>query len=592
MYGTVLLGLVLALAALDYGPREPPGRAEALLATAALAGGVFLAGLAMARWIAARRDLLQHQEQRFLRTVGLLGKGYRLLVLADYAVILFLVRWPAFVRGLLPGQAMLPVFAGVLAPLLVLWLVSWVTLYWADRRLREVMFARAGLAAAAARWTLAGYLAFMLRQYVLVVLVPLLALLGVHDAVGWLIGPPETQPLAALALGAGLLGAAVLAGPWMRLCWRTEVLPAGDLRGRLLALADRAAIGVADILVWRTNISIANGCLVGLLRPLRYIMVTDALLMALPNDEVEAVFAHEVGHARYHHVALYLALGLGGMGGAILVTAALFEASGSLVLVNLSVPLFIVAFWWLAFGFLSRRCEQECDLYAVRAMACPVGCSPPDARAAAFRRGPAAAAPAGLCEHRVLAFTSALRRIGRLNGVAETARGWRHYSIARRCAFLLDVLARPEAAARFERRMAALKTGALLAALFLAAAAATLLGLGALLEPGHPEHPAGPEDVRPGADDRVIDLVDGHQVHPVAFRPPQLDRQADPVADLHQGGLAGQGGGVAPRQNHVAVADARGHAVAVHPQAEQAALRPLHGRQVHELGDALPGGGG
>jgi Zn-dependent protease with chaperone function len=590
MHGTVLLGLVLALVAVDAGPPAPLGPGPTLLVTLALTAGLFLAGLALARYIVERRGRLQREEQRFLRLVGLLGKGYRLLVLVDYALVLFLARWPALVRSVVPADWLLPVFAGVVLPLLGLWIVSCVPLYWADRRLRETLFARAGVGAPPARWTLGGYLVFSLRQYVLVVLVPLLALLGVHDAVARLLGPPESEPLAALVLGAGLVGAAVLAGPWMRVCWRTEVLPPGDLRGRLLALARRAGIGVRNVLVWRTNLSIANGCLVGLLRPLRYILITDALLLALPNEEIEAVFAHEVAHAKYRHVALYLSLGIGGMGAALLLSMLLHRASGSALLVDLAVPAFMVLFWWLAFGFVSRRCEQECDLYAVRATSCPVGCSPPDARRAAFRAG--GRRDGGICEHRVTVFTEALRRIARLNGSAERSRGWRHYSVARRCAFLLDVLGRPEAGARFERRILALKAAAVLAGLFLAAAAGAVLAAIALSEPGDPEHPAGPQDVRPQRDHWLVRLVDGHQVDPVALRPPEFHRQADPVPQFYQGRLAGQGGGVPARQHDVAVPDAGRHAVAVHAEAEQPRLRPVLPRKVHELGDAFPGGRG
>ena len=40
--------------------------------------------------------------------------------------------------------------------------------------------------------------------------------------------------------------------------------------------------------------------------PLRYVFITDALLNILEDDEVDAVFAHELGHAKHRHIWLLL----------------------------------------------------------------------------------------------------------------------------------------------------------------------------------------------------------------------------------------------------------------------------------------------
>ena len=150
-----------------------------------------------------------------------------------------------------------------------------------------------------------------LRQYLLVILVPLLALVAFNDVLARLVGMPGDSPAATVILLGALVAAMVLSAPWVRLCWRTEPLPPGDLRDRLLAVAERAGVRVGNVLVWRTNLSVANGCMIGMVGPLRYIMMTDVLLLSMTPQELEAVFAHEVAHVKYHHTLLYLVLALG-----------------------------------------------------------------------------------------------------------------------------------------------------------------------------------------------------------------------------------------------------------------------------------------
>ncbi len=592
MYATILLALLLTLVAVgEFAQGEPYGTWQTLGAMAALAAGVATAGAALARYVVSRQDQLVQDEQRFLRRVGLLGKGYRLLVLLDYAVMLFALRWPAVVREMVGPTWGVVHVAVTLLPAVVLWVISWTALYWADRGLREAMFSRAGVMAVPPRWTLAGYLVFMFRQYVLVVLVPLLVLIAGQDVLERLVHP-ENSVVVVGVTGAKVLALVLLAGPWLRLCWRTEPLPSGDLRRRLIEMTRRTGVRVGNILVWRTNVSITNGCMVGLVGPLRYIMVTDALMLNLPNAEIEAVFAHEAAHAKYHHVPLYLALGLGGAGAALLLAFVLFALTESALAVNVGVPAAMVAFWGLGFGYLSRRCELESDLYAVRATSCPAACSEPNPDRRVFTRETDGAAETGLCEHRVAVFASALRRIARLNGSAETAGGWRHFSVARRRAFLARMLASPAAAARFERKMRWLKTGVIAAAALAVAAAGAVLAVDWVLHPDDPQDPPRPEDVGQIADGRVVRLVDGDEVDLLAFGPPQLDRDADPAAEPDDGRPAGQRLGPVSADDDVAVADPRGHAVAVDAEAEQRSIGRRQPRQIKELDDPLGRGFG
>jgi Zn-dependent protease with chaperone function len=615
MYAYVILSLVLAVLATDFAQGAPPDAATALAGLGDVVALVLVAGLGIGLYVRRGGALLAADEQRFLRRVGLLGRLFRLAVAGAYAFVLFALNWAALAAHWAgPGGWLLARFAVVLAPLVVLLATAWVALFAADRRLRALLFERAGAAVAVRQWTLPRYLEFTFRQYLLILLAPLLVLVAADDAVSRVLGPPGEQPLSAAVLLALVVAAMLLAGPWFRVCWRTERFPDSPLRDRLKALAERAGVRVADILVWRTNVTIANGCMVGTVGPLRYIMITDALLLSLAPEQVEAVFAHEVAHVKFKHIALYMIMALGGISAAVGAGEIASYLGGSIWTQNAAVGTVALVYWLPCFGFVSRRCEQECDLYAVRATACPVGCSPPDAGARARRaevvagesaaavaaaagQAPPAAlaprdgpdvAPMGLCGHRVAAFVAALRRIARLNGSPETARGWRHFSIARRCRFLLDVSADPSLAALAQRRLRKMKLAVLLASILLLAATGAIIAvLEGPLQPDHPEHPAGPEDVAPRKDTWLTRVIYRDQVHGVSLGAPQFDRDADAAAHPDDGGLARLRGGVAVRNDDVAIQDPRRHAVAVHTQAEGARGDGPQPGQVEELDNPI-----
>jgi len=597
MYAFIIIGLVLSQVSLDLwagGPAPDPVAAAA--GAGAVAALVFLAGLGLSAYVLWRRAALAADEHRFLRKVRALGKVYRLVVLAAYAAILDGLGW-ASLAAQEAGEWALPATLLALVPLVVLVALAWIAAFWADRALRAALFEQAGVVVVAGQWTLPRYLEFMFRQYFLVLAVPLVALVALDDLLARVLGLSEEGLPAILIVLAAALGALLLAGPWVRICWRTEPLPGGELRSRLEALLRRAGVRIAQILIWRTNSTFANGCLIGLAGPVRYIMITDALLLAMSQtpQEAEAVFAHEVGHVKYRHTLLYAGLAMGGAGAALVAGEAVAALADSFWLANGAVGAVLLAYWWIGFGFVSRRCELEADLYAVRATECPVACSPPEAGAglaappeSGGQEWPVGPYAGGPCLHRVLVFTTALRRIARLNGAAETAGGWRHFSVARRCAWLEGLAGNPAALARDERRLRRVKRAALAVSFAIAAVAAAYLLATAPTpsETDHPEHPAGPEDISPERPTWIVRLVDGNEVDVLAFRPPQFHRHADASADLDDGRLAGLRPDAAPAHHDVAVADARGHAVAVDAQGK--GPRPEgQARQVEILDDAF-----
>ena len=112
----------------------------------------------------------------------------------------------------------------------------------------------------------------------------------------------------------------------------------------------------------------------------------------------------------------------------------------------------------MVFGFLSRRCERQADVYGCRA----VSCGRPDC---VGHDDGAALAPraAALCGTGVRTFIYALEKVAQVNGISRDRPGffqsWQHGSIARRVAFLYGLLKDPSAEARFQRRVALVKWG-------------------------------------------------------------------------------------------------------------------------------------
>jgi len=361
-------------------------------------------------------------------------------VLADVLAL----RWPALVDELLAAH-----WWGVLArdvALLVPVLVMALTVMAFQHRF-EYRQGRVSLA-------LGPYLWLRFRVELAIILVPWLALVLLTGATSLAFEGSELAGVAeAIAAGAVVVGVVVLSPVLLRVIWSTSSLPSGPLRQRLDALCRRERFRCQDILVWHTHRHLANAAVVGPVPFLRYVLLTDALLRNCTAEEAEAVFAHEIGHVRRHHLPLYLVFGaaflcfyvnvldLVALTGWVqpLPNLLAFDMSAGQATVMLT---FAAVYWGLGFGFLSRRMEQQADLFAMTAASEPL----------AFLTGLgklAAASPPG--------------------SEPRSASSWRHFSIERRVGFLTDVLADPTVAARFQRRMAAMQV-ALLAAFALAAA--------------------------------------------------------------------------------------------------------------------------
>jgi STE24 endopeptidase len=198
---------------------------------------------------------------------------------------------------------------------------------------------------------------------------------------------------------------------------------------------------------------------VGILPYLRYVMLTDRLMEELSPEEVEAVFGHEIGHVKHHHMLYYLIFLLTSIAVLGLVLIPWQDELGSLLslqnLPHLSVLPAIVAlglYLFLVFGFLSRRCERQADIYGCRAVSCGEAfCAGHTSEQTLPERTKV------LCTTGILTFIQALEKVALLNGISRDRPGflqsWQHSTIARRVDFLKSILRDPQAEPRFQRRV-------------------------------------------------------------------------------------------------------------------------------------------
>jgi STE24 endopeptidase len=160
-------------------------------------------------------------------------------------------------------------------------------------------------------------------------------------------------------------------------------LPEGDLRRRLLELADRTGFQARTIEVMdgSKRSGHSNAFFTGFGR-FRRIVLFDTLVAQLAQDELEAVLAHEIGHYKRGHIPKVLAIGAALQLAAFALIAWLaqapwFNASFGLPAGALA-PAFLlfmmlsglVLFWFSPAGnWFSRRNEYEADAFARDAMA-------------------------------------------------------------------------------------------------------------------------------------------------------------------------------------------------------------------------------
>ena len=261
--------------------------------------------------------------------------------------------------------------------------------------------------------------------------------------------------------------------------WRTTRLPSGPLRTRLEDLSRRKKVGFMDIRIWNTYYRIPNAAILGLLPWCRYFLLTDLLLERLEPQQVEAVFAHEVGHGYHRHIWWYLltftAADLLGTGISLGAGNYWSLSDNTAMLLNFSIVGLLLVF---GFSQVSRLCEHQADWFAARHIADRVGATVqvPVACAAEYLQ-PADTVSSTPHADEVTMITQETpaqagarifsESLTMLVGIANRPRdraGWMHPSMQNRVNLLAALAESPHKQKQFARRIWLMRTAILIAA--------------------------------------------------------------------------------------------------------------------------------
>lgn len=359
--------------------------------------------------------------------------GARALAVVSFLAAAMTLGWIETVRGWV-GDLVLVDELLILAPPVALLAAGWFSFYPIERRVHEAMILRALDEGRAIHPppSRGRYVLDRLRYRALMALVPLTAIIAWSEAAQraiTLIADRTSLLQSADAQGAALAGAQLvgvamillLAPLVIRFLWDTVPLGAGPLRDRLEAMCRRHGVRCRAMLLWRTQGMMLNGAVIGVMAPLRYILLTDALLERLSDEQIEAVVAHELGHVKRRHIpwlvgALAAGVGAGTLSLALPVDALSLGdglAEQWRTAIDAGVFLAGIGLGLVVFGVVSRLFERQADAFAVQHLSAGEESDRATERAAETMAG-------------------ALGRVADLNHVPRRRFTWRHGSIAHR----------------------------------------------------------------------------------------------------------------------------------------------------------------
>ena len=298
--------------------------------------------------------LLAYCTRRFLTLRNTLV--FEVLCLGGYVCILYLLHFPdfieekfAFLEPIHHSREIIPFI-----PFLVGLLGIRFVMYDGPRRSLEQ------------RWE---YLSFSFR----VLLLPLFPLLSINAVLDFThLFPEDIQALIGLGLLLPLILLPFIFAPLlMQFLWKTEPLTNTALKQKLQQLTERSGMKYRDIGVWNTgSLSIANAAVAGIIPRSRKIFITDTLLRNFPDEQIETVVAHEIGHIRHKHLLISTLLVICYLLSSVIFYQLVMEPlktplEGFPILLSIISILFFVFYFKVLYNFLSRRFEHQADLYAV-----------------------------------------------------------------------------------------------------------------------------------------------------------------------------------------------------------------------------------
>lgn len=234
----------------------------------------------------------------------------------------------------------------------------------------------------------------------------------------------------------------ILLPPLVQRLWRCRPLPAGELREHLDEFCQRQNFS-AKYFIWPLMEGRAmTAGVMGLVPGLRYILLTPAIIEAMDRQELDAIMAHEIAHAKKGHIFLYFCLILGfSLIAGFLAEPLLYFVLSFDVLLNImvrqttspetivsivgGVPLlaFVIIYFRFFFGFFMRNFERQADLYTIGVMG--------------------SAAP----------LISAFAKISLYTGTDRKESNWHHFGVGERIDCLQKAEQFPEDVRRHDKKM-------------------------------------------------------------------------------------------------------------------------------------------
>jgi STE24 endopeptidase len=372
-------------------------------------------------------------------------------------------------------------------------MLTWIGLWWAefpaDRALREqtVLDDLSRDLPVRPPPPMRRYLFNHFRQHLLPNIALVLLILLFRDLIVLAVGGRLQQTHTDLVMIPAAIGVYLVAPEILRRIFNAKSLEDSPLRRRLEDVCRRSGLRCRDILLWQTDHDIANACVIGILPRWRYVLLSDRLIETMSDEQIEAVFAHELGHIVHHHMAWFVVfmaiLIMGAMSADNWIATQIpqrFQTDGWETASHVAGAGGMFVMMLVLFGMLSRRFERQADVYAARMMESNWGDAAPAAVAvgvgAASAGDVAVAVPASepggvgdangtshVGQRGARVFNSALKRVAVVNNIPMKARDWFHPSIVNRMKYLDELSADPAKTKRFDRYMSHLYTTLLLA---------------------------------------------------------------------------------------------------------------------------------
>ncbi|MDI6732960.1 MAG: M48 family metalloprotease [Planctomycetota bacterium] len=324
-------------------------------------------------------DSLKRQIQNILAPYYRRVFNYRILLLLIYSIQVYIFHLPILSRIVISDQ--LPFIANLftLLPFFITLVLSYTPFYWMER-FQHYLQSIIGFSDNQNETppTFSNYLAFQARTYFLLAILPLMVFMLFFDIIHMIPSIRDCliiYPFIEWFISLTLILIMYIVAPFIiKYLWATKPLSESPLRMYLKILSSRARVKVKDFLVWDVGQRpFANALLIGLFPFNRFIIFTNTILQKLSNDEIATVSAHELGHAKAHHLLLLLLFTIAYLSILFSLNSIISNIVGEGVWNLTGSIFFLIIFWVILFGKLSRRFELEADWYAVRITSDPVG---------------------------------------------------------------------------------------------------------------------------------------------------------------------------------------------------------------------------